>query len=62
MRANQKSNNIKIYNILRDIHKVGLDRARGYLDENDSEYAWKLNAIDSIEGVLYLAEGVFSKD
>jgi hypothetical protein len=49
---------LEVYDLLRNMHEIVRMIYVGYLAQMDD---WQENAIDSVEGVLYLAESVFSK-
>ncbi len=49
---------ISIYDSLRVMHKKFADIMRG---EEDNMNEWEKNAMDALDSVLYLAEGVFAK-
>ena len=52
----EKKDPFAIYNALRQFHKQVFDM----LDQDLTN--WQKNAIETLSGVLYLVEGVFSKE
>lgn len=53
-------NNLDIYNKLRDMHNILKEIMKLANVMTNSNF--ELNALDGVDSVLYLAEGIFAKD